>query len=72
MIRKMDKEFNLSEERNKLYNLFKSEEYKAVVRDVLREVEKQDKEFIKRLKKKADLDKIDCEIVDKLAGDKLI
>jgi len=29
------------------------------------------KEFIKRLKKEAELDEIDCAIIDKLAGEKL-
>ena len=71
----MVKEFNLSDKRNRLHDLFKSEEYKAVTRDVLKEVEKQDKEFIRLLKEELKECGFSCglpiEKIDKLAGEKL-
>ena len=74
----MGQKFNLNNKRNELYDVFKCEEYKAVVCDVLNKVKRQDKEFIKKLK--IDLKKylnydtgtndVDY-IIDKLTGEDL-
>ena len=65
----MKKEFNLSDKRMELNSIVWDKKTFPV--DILREVEKQDKEFIKKLKYRF-FDKNSIEIIDKLVGADLI
>ena len=63
-------EFNLSEKRTALLEVAKRYEWNAL--SILMEVEKQDKEFIKRLKDIKCFGRVEFfKEIDKLAGDKL-
>ena len=75
---KMEKEFNLSEERRKIpqiVNITDAVAYHTGVKNALEIVNEQDKEFIKRLKEKCKYISEDeaflLEQINKLAGDKL-
>ena len=63
------KEFNLKEERKKLFHLFRTTG--MYIDSLQEEIEKQDKEFIKILKKHLVLLGKSEEFIDKLSGEKL-
>lgn len=73
-----NKEFNLSEKRKKIRERFGilSDDHKAMLEEVLRIVEEQDKEFIRRLKEELSWEgghkpEAINQVIDKLSGDRL-
>ena len=60
---------NLKEERKRMsaMKLFNAKG-ELITEKIISKIEEQDKEFIRLVKSRADLDDIDCDIVDKLSG----